>query len=329
MWLKLSEDAKDLRFWKEILPVGKFTKGKEYEFEITEDFLGHLDQTFDTYTSGGTKVPIYSTHKESPETRMGSIVDVEIRDNDKGGKSLYGLHEFATQKDADVAIKNDVSVYIPDEGMVNGQEFRRYLKHVAVTSVPVIPGLGEFSAIAASFSEGPTSPRGNEMKSIAKLLGVEIKEDAKPEDVEKSIAKAISELKATADKFTASQKKTDAEKEKEKEKPKAIAASLDSIPPVQIRMLANSQKSMLESMVADEVITPAHRDDLIKEFCSDDAICLSLSEDSEETAFERMVRNLKTARPPKRTPDTLALSHDGDGVSVLVKNAEKMAKAGA
>lgn len=316
-WLALSSSDKNLDYWKELLPVGDYrrkTEKSDMEFSIDEPFLEHLSTTFESYLSNGNKVPIYRTHEETPENRMGTVTGVEVREGSRGKKALFVKTSFATEADRDMALKNDVSAFIPQrlfDG--SGVEYKRPLKHVAVTSTPVIPGLSEFETIAASFVDD-NQPEVSMLNELLKALGISVEDDADDK----------AKFNAIVAKFKSAEKKPEEEADKKKD---PIAASFDP-PAGVVKAVKNARTVQLDTLLRERKITPAHRDDLVKQFCEDNSITLSLSMDEDHVdPFESVVAALSKVEAQTGKKEIKLDHSEEDGVSPLVASARKMAEA--
>lgn len=244
-WLKLSDGER--RYKKPILRVGEFVKESEgVKFSITQEHLQFLKESFKT------RVPVPLEHTTDPDKNRGWVSDLEI-ENDV----LFGVFELSEMiEDPNIF---DTSVYMPiEEGRLQP------LKHVALTSYPVVDGLGKFEAIVASLT--PTKEE-TEVAFNWKALGV---------------ALGLSDLteENAEDKLTEHFKS-------QSEEVKSLKLQLsDTNPKINIEQIKkqhgklfqfakDGKKSKIESLP----LSKAAKDKLIEHYCSDDILALSLSED--------------------------------------------------
>lgn len=180
------------RLWrKEFIPIGEFVKdsnGERIPFEVDEGTLLHWKNTFDQMKYNGIEVPMPLNHTENPELRRGTLIDLEIDNNDRGSKSLYGTFKFRDEE-AEKALKDaDVSIYVPSK-FVDGEDntYIYPIRHVAFTDYPVIPKLGKMQPIAASYVEAarPKSVNSKEKKKMPFPPNAKKEKDEEIEDVEK------------------------------------------------------------------------------------------------------------------------------------------------
>ena len=127
-WIELSEG----KLKKPILRVGEFKKqsnGEVFTFEQK-----HIDFFCDSFSG---KIPVPLEHTTDPEKNRGWITGME-----KEEEVLFGIFELEGVEHPN---RFDTSVNIPiEEGRVQP------IDHVALTSYPVVDGLGKFEEIACS-----------------------------------------------------------------------------------------------------------------------------------------------------------------------------------
>lgn len=143
------------RYRKHILKLGKFVKKSDnLRFEITPREFDHFERTFSQMQQNGVKVPLPLGHTDDDHKNRGWVVGIERSTDDPN------FLDAIIECDRPELIKeNDVSVFVPPSFTDGeGNEYMRPIRHVALTPYPVIPGLGEFKAIAASFEDGDVSP---------------------------------------------------------------------------------------------------------------------------------------------------------------------------
>jgi hypothetical protein len=158
--LRLSDQG-PRTYLKELVHVGDFQKKDadgELNFSIDDDLLRHWKNTFDKMLEEGVDVPLPVEHTSDPEANRGKIVGMRLGWNRRGERALFGIVQFRDEDAAKLANSTDVSIYVPpDFTSGNGTRYERPIRHVALTTQPVIPGLDKFKTIAASFVPGGLS----------------------------------------------------------------------------------------------------------------------------------------------------------------------------
>lgn len=158
-WILLDKKH-PLKWRKEVLPVGHWEKldenGEGLSFDADEKLLSHLVDSVNKLRSNGVTIPYAKSHDgwELAENKYGEIVGASVGRNSRGKKSFFIDVQFDSESAAKECTKTDSSVGIPDKFFDGaGNEYHHPLRHVAATNAPVIPGLGRWQAIAASFAK--------------------------------------------------------------------------------------------------------------------------------------------------------------------------------
>lgn len=158
-WILLDKKH-PLKWRKEVLPVGHWEKldenGEGLSFDADEKLLSHLVDSVNKLRSNGVTIPYAKSHDgwELAENKYGEIVGASVGRNSRGKKSFFVDVLFDSESAAKECTKTDSSVGIPDKFFDGaGNEYHHPLRHVAATNAPVIPGLGRWQAIAASFAK--------------------------------------------------------------------------------------------------------------------------------------------------------------------------------
>lgn len=145
-----------LLYEKELLPVGPVTKwvsdANVQHVDIKPAFLERVVEQFRKFKDVGIRVPLFKTHVEDPDNDRGTVEDLEVKTNQRGKLSLFSKIRFSSEEAANQGKNVDVSVLCPPK-FVDGQnnEYTFPLRHVALTSMPVVPGLQPFEAVVMSF----------------------------------------------------------------------------------------------------------------------------------------------------------------------------------
>jgi len=312
------------RFRKDLIKVGSFVKASDgMSFAVNSDSLHHWAQTFSQMKANGIRVPVPHTHTKnpesiSPEDNRGWLEDVFV-----DGDTLVGVIDLVGEDGIALAGRSDVSIYVPPvliDG--HGNTYKRPITHVALCTDPVIPGLGEFKAIAASLKENKKM----DWTKIAKALGIE---EAPAEDkAEEVILSHVTKLGEDHGKQVKElQDKVAVLEAQLKEK-----GGIKEVDPVLLSMAAENRTLKLNTLVEAGNITPAVRDKLQDYLIGADSKALHLALSRGDNSFDKLVEILRENKAvdlqPVSGPQTLSLNHPGaPAVSPLVADAERRAAA--
>jgi len=170
-----------LTFEKEHAYVGKFQKGDDPEFELTEEALSHFAAETNRYIENGNKCNLPVEHTTDPEKNHGENKKWFVKDDSKGRRGLFSLTEFRDAEAAKLARTAQTSIFCPAKYKDGAQnEYVRPIRHVALTDYPVIPGLDGFTPIAASLVSVPrkeNSSMSETLKGLAEGIGLQLSED--------------------------------------------------------------------------------------------------------------------------------------------------------
>jgi hypothetical protein len=314
-------DEKERTYRKELIYVGDF-QSSSLRFSVDEELIDHWIATHEALVAAGNEVPLPVEHSTDPEKRRGTVLKLEKGIDSQGRTSLFGYVKFR-DAEAERLAGSQVSVYVPPEWTDGkGNKYVRPVRHVALTDYPVIPGLDQFQAIAASLVLGDNTMS---LRALAEKLGVDLKGDDGRDDVaiSNSIVKLVTDLKTQVkdlkDKVTSAkppEKKEDDDRMK-------VAAGF-------ISMAKKSRSIELDRLVEKGKITPAVRKDLEAQYLTDDALALSLSNDGVD-GFDALVvaldKNDASVLKEKTGPQTVALSNTRlDPKNPLIADAEARAK---
>jgi phage I-like protein len=248
-WIALSEQKK--KWKKPILRVGEFIKQSQgIKFSIEQK---HLDYFCSSFTK---RIPVPLEHTFDPEKNRGWVTEVESKDN-----VLYAVFEFAEAIE-DPSIY-DTSVYFEvEEGYV------RPLKHVALTSYPVIDGLGDFKAVACSLNptkEDTTVP----FDFSALKMALNLSEELTEENVVEKVSAAFSAARKT-------------------ESPKIDITEIKEKYGKVLKLAKEGREMKIRSLP----LSKGAQDALIKALCTEDVIALSLSDDYQDN-FDTVIDAIK------------------------------------
>ena len=262
-WIQLSEK----KFKKPILRVGEFQKKTDGTiFAFNQEHLDYFAASFKN------RVPVPLEHTTEPDKNRGWVVGMEVEDD-----VLLGTFEFSeTIEDPNIF---DTSVYIPiEEGRVQP------IEHVALTSYPVVDGLGKFEAIACSL----VSPKEEEVVAInwaSVRTTLELSEDLTEENFVEILSKR---LKAMAD------EKEDLELKLSEVKP-ADAPKIDIVKFREkhgklFKFAHEGRKAKIESLPLSKAV----HDKLVEIYCSDEGLALALSDDDDaQDNFDSVIEALE------------------------------------
>lgn len=298
-WVCSDETNKLYR--KKILKVGNFEKSTDgIKFDVTPRSLDHLVNTFKEMRANGVRVPLPMGHTTDESKNKGWVVDME-----HDGESLWATIQFTVDNAEELTKSNDVSVYIPHEKKDGqGRLYHRPITHVALTPYPVIPGLGDFQAVAASFVKESSM----DWSKLQKALGIStVMTD---ENAVGLIAEAFEKAKT----------------------PVATTPISASQPPAVINIVKDNRRMRLDSLVTAGKLSPAVRDELIVAFNADKAIALSFDTPDADN-FDLVVKALEKNEPLKagvksgiQLSDPLKTGNTGE-TSPLVEDAKRRAAA--
>lgn len=329
---ELSKGDDPLVYRKEVAYPGRFVKpndngGVEFELPIDETLIDHYVATFSRMKANGIDVPVPVGHTTDPEKRRGTVINMTKEPDPDHGIGLFAYVKFRDEAAAKQFKDSQVSLFQPPQ-MVDGKgnKYTRPITHVAITDYPVVPDLGPFQPIAASFELSLDVELENTSMTFAELateLGVEVPEGAGDDE----IAQAIIAAWNTEETPAGEEPPADAGGEPAPlSDPPAIpvAASL-------VRQVAKARKTELDQLCRDKKISPAVRDQLVKKYTTEQHMTVSLSRETAGEAsddFDDLVAALSLNEPMFSTGErTGAQHHKNQGKSPVVADAEKRAAA--
>jgi len=295
-WARLSACVDDDRgvprqkFEKEIITVGEHYKESEDQtFEVTAELLEHWAETDAAMRENGVGVWISDGHADEDEVNTdpfhsdhtrGRVEELFVRDD-----ALVMRCEMIGKDGIAAAARNDVSInspisYTDSTGVKHDQPIR----NVVLCPDPVVAGLGDWVAIAAS------SKRRNGManwKKLATALGIE--EEVTDDNAAGLIGKAVSGKLKLLKGFESKAKKLSAEAEADDDEgneadpapaPKKKAKK-EKISPAILSSISRGRKAQLSSLVSAGKITPAVAEDL-KETYAGDNLSVTLSSGADD-----------------------------------------------
>jgi len=332
MTFSATEDP--LIFEKELVYDGTFTKGDK-KFTVTKDDLLHWKDQVDGFAKSGIDVPMPLGHTTDPEKTRAKLLSIDVRPKSNGKHAAFGKLKFSDSQAAKLAKTADVSIYVePSFKDGNGTVWKRPIRHVAFTNYPVIPGLGSFQAVAASFDGSlDMSP----MVPLAQQLGIQ---NADQKDDAALTAEIVASFSALVDKV----KKLETGGGQPGQQPGVPQPGQQQpgLPPQQkmqfsapmLGLLRDNRLNKLDRMVGKN-ITKATRDELVKIHCTDDALALAFENvegGAGDEAFDQMCaalsHNIVPGADGERTGrQGMALSNPARFFeSELVKDAERRAE---
>ncbi len=351
------------RYKKDVIKTGDYYKASEnLEFTVEIGTLANWVLQFKKMRVNGVEVPVTDGHENAGSTKnkMGEVDDLWVEDN-----ALWMSCTLVGQESLRAAVQADVSLFSPS-GFIDGKRnlYVRPIRHVAMCTDSVVPGLGAFIPLAASHSLGLQGvPRMLEwLQKLAAALGLDpgtLVDDATAmQAIEAQVAALMEELGAKGDAGEEGKpnpivpvgaagsgapnspvtKKTVTEEfraahsnaEGEASKPNAMV----------VKMMAENRSLKIKALVEGGKITPKVAETLALQFIGkqNEVVALALSQDSDGSDFETVIGAFEANEPVKpgektgaQTKPTLRLA---DGMkdkapekSGLVADAEKRAEA--
>jgi len=297
-WLELSKG----KYKKPILRVGEFQKKTDgTRFTFTKEHLEYFAGAF------SNKIPVPLEHTTEPEKNRGWVTEMEVE-----GDTLNGVFEFSEMiEDPNIF---DTSVYIPiEEGRVQP------IEHVALTSYPVVDGLGKFEAIACSLVP-PEKEKEIVAVNWANLrTTLKLSEDLTDENVVDVLTKRFSELSKQVDDL----KLSNVELEKKIPAPKITVEQVKEKAGKLFELAKNGRKAQIEALPLSKAV----KDKLIEIYCKDESLALSLSDELD--VFDSVMTALSENEPlefDERTGVQLSDPRKGKEESGLVADARRRAK---
>lgn len=331
------DGAKVGRYRKEIIKVGEYVKKADnLRFVITPATLSHWVDTFRAMRENGVKIPVPLVHDENvtldSESNRGWVDDLFVVDD-----ALVMTCELFDKDVENLVKRNDVSLFSPPEWTDGrGNRYVRPIQHIALTPVPVVPGLGDFVPIAASFGDTKMSV---DLKQLGADIG--IKEELTAKNAGELILAFCTDLKdqvkTATDKTASLSKELEAAKKKPEPPDKKNPAEVH---PTVLRLAHRNRTMQVDALVAGARLTPAVRDKIKARKIGErdgDMAALKLSlEQEHEDDFDFWMEMFAENDPVKLGEQTgaqtkLELSDPNKGIDgdVLVKDAERRAKAAA
>jgi len=335
---------------KELISTGVWHKGK-HKWEVDEALLSHWVDTHHAQVANGLKVTVPLEHTNAPDKNRGYLIDLEVTKNDRGVPALFGFFKFPKEHQH-LTKTTDVSIYSPTE-YTDGKnnKYVRPIRHVALTTDPVVTGLGPFEPIAASFGEPEMTQLQDiakelklsldddaairqhildmsmSMRSLAKKLRITVADDADDTTVESAIASAFSRARGKA--RDAKKGAKDGDKKDGKDGKENIAASQPQ--PGMVRLLRDNRKMKLDALVASGHVTPAARKRIDEAYCTDEALAMSLSNEGESDPFDMMLSAIEVNGPvlslkEKTGGQAIALSKVNNDNNPVLRDAKARAE---
>lgn len=331
-FLALSEDT--LLFEKEHAYVGKFQKGDEPEFELTEEAIRHFAKESQRYIDNGNQCNLPVEHTTDPEKNRGKNLKWYPKTDSKGRLGLFSLVEFRDAEAAKLAKTAQTSIFCPPKHKDGAKNvYVRAVRHTALTDYPVLPGLDNFTPIAASLVEPvePVKPPKKEertmpIKSLAANIGLQLSEDVlKDEELTLSeVEKTIKGLQSQV---------LELSEYKKKNPPVTPPADPVRVSKAQVDMLRENRELKLSQLVKDGKILTCVAEKMKSTFCGELSLSLCLSEDKEDN-FNAIIDALRDNDPIKLSEHTGPQSRDmskllDTAINPMIANAKKRAAAAA
>lgn len=319
------QKVNELRFRKELIYEASFDKdGQKFSVD-TLDF-DHWISVHQQMIADGIKIPVCIEHTRDPEATRGFLLSLERGLDSLGREALFGIIEFKTTEYAKLAATSDVSIYCPRSRKRTTQEGGQYyrpIEHVALTNYPVVGGLDEFEGVLACSVIPEMELSMNEhLKQLAEMLGIQIADDMTDEQITAEIGKVVKSLQ-------------DAMKPKPKpeEKPEGGQSTTPTPTPTPapisaglLSMARENRDRKLDDLARDGKITKKVADSLKKQFCTDDALALSLSTQSDDSSdqFDSVIASLSMNESFVKPEATSSQGLRKDEDNPMIKEAKKL-----
>jgi len=293
------------RYHKTLIKTGKYIKDSDgLDFEVTEDLLKHWANTVQDMNDNGVKIPVPLGHTDNPEKNKGFLTKAFEKDG-----SLISVIDLIGDDAEELSKTQDVSIFVPPKFVDGkGNTYARPIRHVALTPFPVIPGLGEFEAVAASLSS-KENKMAFDFSKIKSILGIE--GDVSETNAEGLIMGAIKKLKDRI--------------------PKTLSFNETTL-----AVATENRELKLSQLVSAAKITPAVSEELKKAFVNKEAIVLSLSSEADDP-FSSMIKALEKNEKVISTGENTGAQNlelgdrrkENEGESVVLIEAKRRAKEAA
>ena len=351
---------KGLVFEKELLPVGDHVKwvGDNKEVvtvRVRPQFLARMRAQFKKFKEAGVRVPLFKTHKEDPDNDRGTVKGVVIKRNDEGKLSSFVRVQFHDREAAKRGVRCDVSAMCPPKFVDSKRNVYNYpLRHVALTSKPVVAGLQPFEPVVMSFDTesglmlsdepGEMTMKRKKWHQLLRLLGAD---PSKGDDaaLEQAIARAKkAKLTEEEDELEDDELEDEEEDELEDEEEDELDEEDDeapakrekvalSYPPLLVKEMQRSRETRIDALTTGDnpAITPAVAKELKKQYANKRSILVDLSlSEGEDTEFDRaltLATKIAKDRPWRSSGrSTIRWSHgDEKEKNPLIKDAEARA----
>lgn len=310
-------DGQPVRFFvKEVIRKGLYRMPKTGGFlEVDDAMLDNWAGQFGRMVEAGHKVHVPEGHSNDPSKNRGWVDDLY-----REGDSLKARIALAGDA-AKLTGTNDVSIFSQEKFTDGkGNEYAWPITHVALTPVPVVPGLKPFEPVELSFEGKPvetyefSTDEGEQtmdpkLQELCTKYGIKASTD---EEATAAVEQMLGDIAAAIG--GEEEGETNAPEKPEGVPPKAVVASHELNP--QIVKLAKKNRTLeIDQLVSDGHITRATADDLKHVYASDANIALSLDENGDDM-FEAVMASLRKNTPTKssglRLNRAVALSHDGE-----------------
>lgn len=331
-WLQL-DAASPLVYEKELLPVGKLTKWvdgakKILDADITRPFLDNIVSNFKKFAASSIRVPLFNTHKEDPENKRGQVRDLYVKPNSKGVDSLFSKVEFDDQSAVQLGTANEVSVMVPPKFVDSkNNSYTWPLRHVAITATPVLSGLDGWNGpVLLAYEPEAIGGDDVDLKPLFTELSLDFAGTEKPEE---QLGLALEAVKTLKSELGTCQTQLKLALEDDEE---GITLTF---PPVLVKQYRTARESVIDGLMAGPapVFSPALGKQIKERFCSPEALQLDLSQDKEETEFDRSVELAKAVAKDRPLPNSgrkvIKLSQEDNDKNPLIAGAQARADKAA
>lgn len=309
-------------YTKELIKVGDFYQAESgIGFTVDRPLLLHWAETFALFQERGIDVSIPAGHDFSgnPDLNRGYARGMYVEDD-----SLFALMELIGEQAVPLADLSDVSIYSPIEWVDGfGNVYYRPILHIALTTLPLIPGLGKFQLAASSV--GCEEKQRMDFSKVASALGIKAEMTDKTAE-----ALILSSVQSTDEKVKGLEKQIAELTQKNADL--VLSSAPKKADETTVAIAADALKTKLESLVLSGRITAAVSKKLNERFLGDKNLVLSAAIGTGQYSMlagilEDLTENDPVSLLEKSKAQSLALSNRGQSTNVLVNRMPKGKKA--
>jgi hypothetical protein len=273
-------------FRKELIRVGRYVRADDgLDLRVDAEDLEQWALTFQRMKSNGVKVPIPSTHTDDPDRNNGWVEEMFVE-----GDGLIGILRLIGDS-IGLAGKTDVSIYFTRDFTDGaGNKYTLPIRHVALCTNPVVPGLKEWEEITLSFQPKQDDDAMKiDLSKLQEGLGLSESTQLTEENVVDVLLSHNTELTKVRDGLQEKLKASEASLSTVRAEIERLTAPADKPNPVMVGLSLDNRKTKLDMLVKDGKLSPAARKQAEGLFCTEEAVSLSLTADPTQKTFNDFV----------------------------------------